>query len=164
VQGTEKVWNDADVRKCRAHKNQPAREQQIERIQSLTAKTPRARREEEINKFTHRFLGVLRVIAVRIAVEPLRARDRDVLGRRGWERGDLASTGRVPLCGDERVSGICGAEGAARSLFDPDRPNSCAKKNQELTSTECNEIPWSKHAFVRLIGQNNINGRTTLAF
>jgi hypothetical protein len=69
-----------------------------------------------------------------------------------------------PLCGDERVSGICGAEAAARSLFDPDRPNSCAKKNQKPTSTQCNEIPWSKHAFVRLIGQNNINGRTTLAF
>jgi hypothetical protein len=52
----------------------------------------------------------------------------EVLERRGWERGDLAGTCRVPLCGDERVSGICGDDVAARSLFDPDRPNSCAKK------------------------------------
>jgi hypothetical protein len=56
------------VRKCHPHKNQPAREQQIEQIQWLTAKTPRARREEEINKFTH-FLGVLGVFAVKIGVE-----------------------------------------------------------------------------------------------
>jgi hypothetical protein len=116
------------VRKCHSHKNQPAREQQIEQIQWLTAKTPRARRAEEINKFTQRFLGVLGVFAVRIGVEPPHARDRDVLERRGWERGDLAGTGRVPLCGDERVLGIGGADGAARSLFDPDRSNSCAKK------------------------------------
>jgi hypothetical protein len=57
------------VRKCHFHKNQPARQQQIEQIQWLTAKTPRARREEEINKFTHRFLGVLGVFAVKIGVE-----------------------------------------------------------------------------------------------
>jgi hypothetical protein len=116
------------VWKCHSHKNQPAREQQIDQIQWVTAKTPRARREEEINKFTHRSLGVLGVFAVKIGVKPPHARDRDVLERRRWERGDLAGTGRVSLCGDERVSGICGADGAARSLFDPDRPNSCAKK------------------------------------
>jgi hypothetical protein len=54
------------VRKCHSHKNQPAREQQIDQIQWLTAKTPRARRDEEIDKFTHRFLGVF---AVKIGVE-----------------------------------------------------------------------------------------------
>ena len=80
-----------------------------------------------MNEFTH-FLGVLCDFAVRIGVEPRGARDRDVLEPRGWERGDLAATGRVPLCGDERVSGICGADGAARSLFVLDRPNSCPKK------------------------------------
>jgi hypothetical protein len=57
------------VRKCHSHKNQPAREQQIDQIQWLTAKTQRARREAEINKFTHRFLGVLGVFAVKIGVE-----------------------------------------------------------------------------------------------
>ena len=40
----------------------------------------------------------------------------------------LQVKGRVRLCSNERVSGICGADGVARSLFDPDRPNSCAKK------------------------------------
>jgi hypothetical protein len=80
-----------------------------------------------MNKFA-RFLGVLGVFAVKIAVEPPGARDRDVLERRGRERGDLAGKGRVRLCGNERVSGICGADGVARSLFDPERPNSCAKK------------------------------------
>jgi hypothetical protein len=39
-----------DVRKCHSHKNQPARQQQIDQIQSLTAKTPRARTEEETNR------------------------------------------------------------------------------------------------------------------
>ena len=57
------------MRKCRAHKYGPAREQQIEADSMFTAKTPRARREEEINKLTHRFLGVLGVFAVKIGVE-----------------------------------------------------------------------------------------------
>jgi hypothetical protein len=38
------------VRKSHAHENQPAREQQIVQIQSLAAKTPRARSEDEMNK------------------------------------------------------------------------------------------------------------------
>jgi hypothetical protein len=46
-----------------------ARSKHIERVPFLTAKTPRAPREEEINKFTHRFLGVLGVFAVKIGVE-----------------------------------------------------------------------------------------------
>ena len=82
-----------EERTYHAHKNQPARQQQIDQIQWLTAKTPRARREEEINKFTRRFLGVF---AVRIRVDPRSASDKDVLERRGWERGDLAGTGRLP--------------------------------------------------------------------
>ena len=43
-----------DVRKCHSHKNQPARQQQIDQIQSLTAKTPRARTEEETNRYYER--------------------------------------------------------------------------------------------------------------
>ena len=106
------------MRKSNAHKSQPAREQQIEQIQWLTAKTPRARRERALNKFA-RFLGVLGAFAVKIGVEPPHARDRDVLERRGWERGDLAGTRRVPLCADERISGICGGDGAAQKSHEP---------------------------------------------
>jgi hypothetical protein len=107
---------------------EPARARATNRSRfNLTAKTQRTRREKEMNKFA-RFLGVLGVFAVKIGVEPPGARDRDVLERRERERGDLAGKGRVRLCGNERVSGICGADGVAPSLFGPDRPNSCAKK------------------------------------
>jgi hypothetical protein len=56
------------VGKSHAHKNQPARQQQIEQIKSLTAKAPRARRKEELNKFSRRFLGVLGAFAVKIGL------------------------------------------------------------------------------------------------
>jgi hypothetical protein len=84
------------VRKCHSHKNQPARQQQIDQIQWLTAKTPRAPREEEINKFTHRFLGVLRVFAVKIGVEPPTRREEQWVYRGSgnyfcFEDGILAS-------------------------------------------------------------------------
>jgi hypothetical protein len=87
-------------------------------------------KEEEINKFTHRFLGVLRVFAVKIGVELNHCMQET---ETFWNDADGSETilqvqAASPLCGDERVSGICGADGAARSLFDPDRPNSCAKK------------------------------------
>jgi hypothetical protein len=82
----------------------PRASNKLKQIQSPTAKTPRARREEELNKFSRRSLRVLGAIAVKIGVEPPDARDRDVLERRGWGRGDLAGTRCGPLYVDERVS------------------------------------------------------------
>jgi hypothetical protein len=80
-----------------------------------------------MNEFTH-FLGALGVFAVK------RQMNRRMQGTETfWNDADgskalLQGQAASPLCGDERISGICGAEGAVRSLFDPDRPNSCAKK------------------------------------
>ena len=41
-----------DVRKCHSHKNQPARQQQINQIQSHR-EDAKEREEEEMNEFTH---------------------------------------------------------------------------------------------------------------